>query len=137
MYENSVVALHMILESPATAGDRSVHSSGVSCKISTIPPQTTYLENGILYYCIEVTCDDGREFAIQEYGDEAETLCREAHNCILRPHPSYLPELESLGLKPNHINELNDNYEMENLVSNIKQSFFQDYKSSEVRSISL
>ena len=137
MYENSVVALHMILESPTTAGDRSIHSSDISCKISTIPRQITYLENGIQYYCIEVTCDDGSEFAIQEYGDEAETLCREAHKCILYPHTSYIPELESLGLKPNHINELNDNYEMENLVSNIKQSFFQDYKSLEVHSISL
>ena len=61
MYENSVVALHMILESPTTAGDRSIHSSDVSCKISTIPRQITYLENGIQYYCIEVTCDDGSE----------------------------------------------------------------------------
>ena len=74
MYANSVVALHMILESPTTAGDRSIHSSDVSCKISTIPRQITHLENGIQYYCIEVTCDDGSEFAIQEYGDEAETL---------------------------------------------------------------
>ena len=32
MYENSVVALHMILESPTTAGDRSIHSSDVSCR---------------------------------------------------------------------------------------------------------
>ena len=135
MYESSVVALHKILESPT--GDRSIHSSDVSCKISTIPPQITYLENGIKYYCIEVTCDDGREFAIQEYGDEAETLFREAHKCIHCPHTSYVPELESLGLKPNHINELNDNYEMENLVSNIKQSFFRDYKSSQVHSLSV
>jgi hypothetical protein len=135
MYENSVVALHKILESPT--GDRSIHSSDVSCKLSTIPPQVTYLENGLKYYCIEVTCDDGREFAIQEYGDEAETLFREAHKCIFCPHTSYISELESLGIKPNHINELNDNYEMENLVSNIKQSFFQDYKSSDVHGLSL
>ena len=108
MYENSVVALHVILESPTTAGNRSIHLSDVSCKISAIPPQITYLENGIKYYCIEITCDDGREFAIQEYGDEAETLFREAHKCILCSHTSHLPELESLGLKPNHINELNE-----------------------------
>ena len=136
MYESSVVALHKILESPTT-GDRSIHSSDVSCKISTIPAQITYLDNGIKYYYIEVTCVDGREFAIQEYGDEAEILFKEAHKCILCPRTSYIPELESLGLKPNHINELNDNYEMENLVSNIKQSFFQAYKSSDVHSISL
>ena len=136
MYESSVVALHKILESPTT-GDRSIHSSDISCKISIIPPQIAYLDNGIKYYCIEVTCVDGREFAIQEYGDEAETLFREAHKCIPCPHTCYIPELESLGLKPNHINELNDNYEMENLVSNIKQSFFLDYKSSDVHSLSV
>ena len=135
MYESSVVALHKILESPT--GDRSIHSSDVTCKISTIPPQITYLDNGIKYYCIEVTCVDGREFAIQEDGDEAEILFREAHKCIHCPHTSYVPELESLGLKPNHINELNDNYEMENLVSNIKQSFYRDYKSSQVHSLSV
>ena len=135
MYENSVVALHKILESPITTGNRSVHSSDFSCKISTIPPQITYLENGIKYYCIEVICEDGKEFAIQEYGDEAETLFREAHKCIFCPLTSYLSELESLGVKPKHINELNDNYEMENLVNNIKQSFFQNYKSSNVHSL--
>ena len=82
-----------------------------------------------------VTMEVNSLYKSTEY--EAETLCREAHKCILCPHTSYIPELESLGLKPNHINELNDNYEMENLVSNIKQSFFQDYKSSDVHSISL
>ena len=59
MYESSVVALHKVLESPT--GDRSIHSSDVSCKISAIPPQITYLDNGIKYYCVEVTCVDGRE----------------------------------------------------------------------------
>ncbi len=42
----------------------------------------------------------------------------------------HISELESLALKPKRINELNDNYEMENLVDNIKQSMFQDYKSA-------
>ena len=64
--------------------------------------------------------------------------CLEKHTSAFSvPILHHLPELESLGLKPNHINELNDNYEMENLVSNIKQSFFQDYKSSDVHSLSL
>lgn len=83
MYENSLIALHKILESPRTAGDRSVHASDVSCKISRILPEITYLGNGIKYYCIEVTCKDGRQYAIQAYGDEAEALFKEAHKCIL------------------------------------------------------
>ncbi len=45
---------------------------------------------------------------------------------------SQISELESLGLKPNHINQLNDNYEMESLIGNIKQHMFSDYKSAYV-----
>ena len=83
MYENSLVALHKILEIPRATGAESIHSPDVTCKITTIPTQITYLENGIKYYCIEVTCEDGRQYAIQAYGDEAETLFSEAHKCVL------------------------------------------------------
>ena len=83
MYENSLVALHKILEIPQVTEAESIHSPDVTCKITTIPTQITYLENGIKYYCIEVTCEDGRQYAIQAYGDEAETLFSEAHKCVL------------------------------------------------------
>ncbi len=33
---------------------------------------------------------------------------------------AHISELESLALKPKRINELNDNYEMENLVNKIR-----------------
>lgn len=42
---------------------------------------------------------------------------------------SQISELESLGLKPNHINQLNDNYEMQSLIRIIKQHMFSKYKS--------
>ncbi len=49
---------------------------------------------------------------------------------------SYISELESLALRSKRINKLNDNFEMENLVNNIKQSMFQDYKSAyDVRNV--
>jgi hypothetical protein len=56
---------------------------------------------------------------------------------ILTPtQRSYISELESLALRPKRINELNDNFEMENLVNNIKQTMFQDYKSAyDVRNV--
>jgi hypothetical protein len=38
-------------------------------------------------------------------------------------------ELESLAIAPNRLNELNDAYEMEDLVNNIKLTFYQDFKS--------
>jgi hypothetical protein len=40
--------------------------------------------------------------------------------------PSSMSELESLGLETPKLNELNDSYEVENLVVNLKQMFYQD-----------
>ena len=45
---------------------------------------------------------------------------------------SSMSELESLGLETPKLNELNDSYEVENLVVNLKQMFYQDYKSMHV-----
>ena len=42
---------------------------------------------------------------------------------------SSISELKSLGLLSLKLNELNDSYEMENLVENLKQMLFQEYKS--------
>ena len=42
----------------------------------------------------------------------------------------WITELESLGIKSEKLNELNDVYEVKNLVENIKQTLFQDFKSS-------
>ena len=46
--------------------------------------------------------------------------------------PSSISELESLGLQSPKLNELNDTYEVENLVENLKQMLFQEYKSMPV-----
>ena len=43
-----------------------------------------------------------------------------------------ISELESLGLQRPKLNELNDSYEVENLVENLKQMLFHDYKSMSV-----
>jgi hypothetical protein len=40
-----------------------------------------------------------------------------------------IDELESLAITPNRLNELNDAYEMEHLVEDIKLAFYKDYKS--------
>jgi len=49
---------------------------------------------------------------------------------IPKPLMPFVSELESLGIRSKKLNELNDVYEVKNLVENIKQNFFQDYKSS-------
>ena len=40
-----------------------------------------------------------------------------------------ISELESLAITPKRLNELNDDYEMENLVDSIKLTLYQEYKS--------
>jgi hypothetical protein len=42
---------------------------------------------------------------------------------------SLISELESLGISASKLNELNDVYEVENLVEHLKQTFIQEYKS--------
>ena len=43
-----------------------------------------------------------------------------------------MSELESLGLETPKLNELNDSYEVANLVDNLKQMLFVEYKSMPV-----
>jgi hypothetical protein len=38
-------------------------------------------------------------------------------------------ELESLAITPKRLNEINDAYEMEHLVDDIKLNLYQEYKS--------
>ena len=45
---------------------------------------------------------------------------------------SSISELESLGLETPQLNELNDSYEVENLVENLKQMLYVEYKSMHV-----
>ena len=40
-----------------------------------------------------------------------------------------MSELESLGLETPKLNELNDSYEVGNLVNNLKRMLFVEYKS--------
>jgi hypothetical protein len=41
-------------------------------------------------------------------------------------------ELESLGIRVSRLNEFNDEYEIQHLADNLKQAFYQAYKSSTV-----
>ena len=43
-----------------------------------------------------------------------------------------ISELESLAIEPKRLNELNDDYEMEELVDNIKLNLYQEFKSSKI-----
>jgi hypothetical protein len=56
--------------------------------------------------------------------------------CYMIYNKSYLyrsiSELESLGLETPKLNELNDTYEVGNLVNNLKLMLFVEYKSMPV-----
>jgi hypothetical protein len=56
--------------------------------------------------------------------------------CDMIYNKSYLyrsiSELESLGLETPKLNELNDTYEVGNLVNNLKLMLFEGYKSMPV-----
>jgi hypothetical protein len=82
LYKNSVVALQELLEITPTEGEQTSQAR-VQCKISQLPSEIAYFSNGIKYYCVEVTCEDGRQFAIQGFGDDAQALFIEAHRCML------------------------------------------------------
>ena len=46
--------------------------------------------------------------------------------------PSSMSELESLGLETPKLNELNDSYEVKNLLDNLKQMLYVEYKSTDI-----
>ena len=54
-------------------------------------------------------------------------MCDMIYNksCLYRS----MSELESLDLETPRLNELNDSYEVGNLVNNLKQMLFVEYKS--------
>jgi hypothetical protein len=69
-YECSVDALRDLL----SAEDVSSHK----CKVSKVCKNISHLLNGVDYSFVEVTCDDGMQYGLQAYGDEATTLHKEA-----------------------------------------------------------
>ena len=40
------------------------------------------LENGVEHYFVEVTCEDGMQYALQAYGEEAKALYKETMKTV-------------------------------------------------------
>ena len=70
-YSSSIHALkHLLSISEATS---------YKCRIrSKVSENVSYLINGVEYSFVEVTCDDGMQYGLQAYGDEAIELHKEA-----------------------------------------------------------
>jgi hypothetical protein len=84
LYYNSIDALQQLLDSRYKKRDKHDEEdrykyNKISCKITKISDKITYMTNGLKYYFVEVSCNDGIQYGIQAYGDEAEDLYKEAH----------------------------------------------------------
>jgi hypothetical protein len=69
-YGSSIHALKDLLSISST--------SSYKCHISKVSENVSYLINGVEYSFVEVTCNDGIQYGLQAYGDEAIELHKEA-----------------------------------------------------------
>ena len=46
-------------------------------KITRYPKEVRILDNGVEHYFVEVTCNDGIQYGLQAYGEEAVSLLKE------------------------------------------------------------
>ncbi len=87
MYYNSIDALQRLLQSRYKKRGKQEQEeeddykcNKVSCQITKMSNNISYLTNGLKYYCVEVTCSDGIQYGIQAYGEEAADLYKVAHS---------------------------------------------------------
>ena len=89
-YANSITALQQLLFSglltPTSAEEEEESGSdkrNIRCHITKKSQNISYMRNGVEYCSVEVTCDDGSQYGIQAYGDEAIDLYREIYKCCM------------------------------------------------------
>ena len=51
-------------------------------KITRYPERLRILENGVEHYFVEVTCEDGFQYGLQAYGEEAIALYKETMKTV-------------------------------------------------------
>jgi hypothetical protein len=99
-YINSIAALQQLLFSgppPLDAKEEEDDSKkNVHCHITKKSQNISYMRNGIEYCSVEVTCDNGSQYRIQAYGDEAVDLYKEIYKCFMCGMP--LKELKKSTL---------------------------------------
>ena len=69
-YSSSIHALKHLLPISST--------SSYKCHISKVSENISHLVNGVEYSFVEVTCNDGIQYSLQAYGEEAIELHKEA-----------------------------------------------------------
>jgi hypothetical protein len=84
-YANSIDALQQLLFSgpPPNAEEGDSSKKNVHCHITKKSQNICHVINGIEYCSVEVTCDDGSQYGIQAFGDEAIDLYKEIYKCCM------------------------------------------------------
>jgi hypothetical protein len=88
-YANSIAALQQLLFSgpPPNAEEGDDSKKNVHCQITKKSQNICHVINGIEYCSVEVTCDNGSQYGIQAFGDEAIELYKEIHKCFMCSMP--------------------------------------------------
>src|SRR5215213_5994654 len=88
-YANSITALQQLLFSglstPSCAEEEESGSDkrNIRCHITKKSQNISYMRNGVEYCSVEVSCDNGSQYGIQAYGDEAIDLYKEIYKCSM------------------------------------------------------
>ena len=92
-YANSITALQQLLFSGLSTPTSSAkeeeeeesdgNKKNIRCHITKKPQNISHMRNGVEYCSVEVTCDDGSQYGIQAYGDEAIDLYKEIYKCFM------------------------------------------------------
>ena len=84
-YANSISALQQLLlyGPPSNAKEGDDSKKNVHCHITKKSQNICHVINGIEYCSVEVTCDNGSQYGIQAFGDEAIELYKEIYKCCM------------------------------------------------------
>jgi len=80
-YQSSINALRELLK-PEDKGSYYHSASSTHCHI-TKRQELSFTEGGQEYYFVQVSCDDGVQYGIQAFGDEAIELYEEANKSAI------------------------------------------------------
>jgi hypothetical protein len=88
-YPDSITALQQLLFSgpPPTSASAKEESDddkkNIHCYITKRSQKLSNMRNGVEYCSVEVSCDNGSQYGIQAYGDEAIDLYKEIYKCCM------------------------------------------------------
>ena len=89
-YPDSITALQQLLFSgpppPTSASaeeESGIDKKNIHCYITKKSQNISNMRNGVEYCSVEVSCDDGSQYGIQAYGNEAIDLYKEIYKCSM------------------------------------------------------